>query len=182
MQPVPPVSLKLLQGTAEEIEQLQRVLDLAPTYSMLLTGAPAHPQDAHRAFSALPPNKTYEDKFLYGIYLEQRMIGCIDVIREFPSESTTHIGLLLIEESLHRRGYGQAAHALLEAVVKSWIQFRMLRIGVVRTNEIALEFWHQLGYVETGEVRPYNHAPIHSETVILERRVEIGASQETRHK
>ena len=41
--------------------------------------------------------------------------------------------------------------------------------GVVRTNELAIPFWTQLGFVATGEVRPYRYASVTSEVLVFEK-------------
>ena len=44
-----------------------------------------------------------------------------------------------------------------------------MRIGVVRSNDIVLPFWSRLGFVETGEIKPYRYANLESETVVMEK-------------
>jgi hypothetical protein len=63
---------------------LQRVIEDAPTYAELVTGAPPGLADAQSTFTALPPGKTYADKHVFGIYQGSRMVGCIDLIHGHP--------------------------------------------------------------------------------------------------
>lgn len=62
------VTLRLLRGGREEMSTLQRVLEAAPIYAERVTGVPPGQADAQSMYSALPPGKGYEDKFVLGIY------------------------------------------------------------------------------------------------------------------
>ena len=98
------VTLRLLQGGHEEMSALQRVLEAAPVYAERVTGAPPGQADAQSMYSALPPGKCYDDKFVLGIYAGDMMIGCADLIRGCPDSNAALIGLLLLAEPWQRRG------------------------------------------------------------------------------
>jgi len=166
--------LQLLDGDSAVMTELQRVLEDAPTYAERVTGAPPGKADAQSTFSILPPDKSYDDKFVFGVYDDGQMIGCVDLIRGFPQPQTAHLGLLLIAESHQRRGHGKAAYRAVEDIVRSWGACTQVRIGVVRTNAEVLQFWHALGFVATGEVKPYRYASVVSETVILIKPLDDG--------
>jgi GNAT superfamily N-acetyltransferase len=147
---------------------LQRVLEGAPRYAERITGAPPGPADAQSTYTILPEGKGYEDKFVYGIYEGGEMIGCADVIRDWPRAGTAHIGLLLIAERRQRQGHGRAAYQAIEREIASWGAKRV-RIGVVGTNGDVLPFWRKLGFVPTGEVRPFRYGPVESHVTVLEK-------------
>ena len=151
------------------MQAFQRVLDGAPRYAERVTGAPPGAADAQRTYGALPEGKAYEDKFVFGIYAAGgEMIGCADVIRDWPRAGTAYIGLLLIAEQYQRRGQGRAAYRAIQKEIQGWGAKRV-RIGVVRTNEDVLPFWQKLGFAPTGEVKPYRYGPVVSEVLILEK-------------
>ena len=150
------------------MQALQRVLESAPTYSHLVTGVPVGPEDARSAYSSLPPNKSHDDKFVFGIHSDGQMIGCIDVVRGYPAPGTAHIGLLLIDEAHQRRGLGRKAMALLVQRIRAWRTCNNVRIGVVGANAEVLPFWDGLGFRRTGETKPYSHGVVRSEVIILE--------------
>jgi GNAT superfamily N-acetyltransferase len=147
---------------------MQRVLEGAPTYAERITGAPPGAADAQSTYSILPEGKAYEDKFVYGIYERDEMIGCADVIRAWPRADTTHVGLLLIAERHQRRGHGRAAYRLLEEQVRAWGAKRV-RIGVIGTNADVMPFWSKLGFAPTGEVKPYRYGRVESHVTVLEK-------------
>ena len=133
---------------------LQCVLEAAPGYFRIVTGAPPGPAEAQSLCTALPQGKGYDDKFVWVLYSGAAMIGCADVIRGYPTADKAVIGLLLLAEPWQRRGLGRAFATLVEQAISGWDAIRCLRIGVALDNPLALRFWRRIGYVETGEVKP----------------------------
>jgi len=150
------LTLRLLTGRPAEMAGLQCVFEAAPDYFALVNGAPPGRAEAQSTFTALPPNKTYEDKFVWGLYAGEAMIGCADVIRGYPVREKAVIGLLLLAQPWQRRGLGRAFAQLVEQA-----------IGVVAVNEGALAFWRKLGYRETGEIKA--NPEFVREVVVLEK-------------
>jgi len=161
------LTLRLLIGQPAEMAALQCVLEAAPEYFIRVTGAPPGRAEAQSTFTALPPNKTYEDKFVWGLYAGEAMIGCADVIRGYPVREKAVIGLLLLAQPWQRRGLGRAFAQLIEQAIGVWPEIERLRIGVVAVNEGALAFWRKLGYRETGEIKA--NPEFAGEVVVLEK-------------
>jgi RimJ/RimL family protein N-acetyltransferase len=164
------LTLRLLTGEPAEMAALQCVLEAAPAYFQAVTGAPPGSAEAQSTFTALPPGKRYADKFVWGLYAGDAMIGCADVIRGYPVPEAAVIGLLLLAESWQRRGLGRAFAALVEQRIASWPEIERFRLGVVAANAGALAFWRKLGYRETGEVKPARSGFV-SDVVVLEKPV-----------
>jgi GNAT superfamily N-acetyltransferase len=162
------VTIRLLQDNHEDMAALQRVLESAPTYAERVTGAPPGAADAQSMFTILPEANSYDDKFVFGIFLGSRMIGCIDIIRGYPAASTATVGLLLVAERYQRTGVGRLAYAELERLIQAWGCVRV-RLGVVMTNSDVIAFWQKLGFSETVEMRPYDYGRVHSHTIIMEK-------------
>jgi GNAT superfamily N-acetyltransferase len=147
-----PLTLRLLTGQRAEMAALQRVLEAAPAYFLTVAGLPPGKAEAQSTFTALPPEKTYEDKFVWGLYAGASMIGCADVIRGYPVREKAVIGLLLLAEPWQHRGLGRPFATLIEQAIRAWPEIERLRLGVAASNTTALTFWRKLGYRETGEV------------------------------
>jgi RimJ/RimL family protein N-acetyltransferase len=175
MSDVVAVSLREFRGEPREMDELQSVLASAPEYSQLVTGAPPGRADAQSTYTILPPNKRYEDKFVFGIYVQGKCVGCIDLIRGYPTPATAMLGLLLVAESFQRRGVGSAAYSLVEDRIRAWGSCTRVQVGVVEANERAIPFWRRLGFRPTGEVRPYQYASVVSRTFIFEKEVPSAA-------
>ena len=163
--------LRLLTGQPAEMAALQCLLEEAPAYFQNVTGSLPGDAEAQSTFTALPPGKTYEDKFVWGLYSGDAMIGCADVIRGYPVRESAVIGLLLLAEAWQRRGLGRAFAALIEQSIASWTEIERFRLGVVASNPGALVFWRKLGYRDTGEVKPSGTGFV-GEVIVLEKAVE----------
>lgn len=161
------VRLRILTGEAEEMRALQQVIEDAPRYAHLMPGVPAGPADAQSLYTILPEGKSYDDKFVLGIYSGASMVGCADLIRGYPDLSTAYVGLLLIAEQHEGKGIGSAAFRELERLALSWRTCSCLRLGIARTNERAFRFWSKFGFAPTGEVKPYRYGAVVSETVLF---------------
>ena len=160
--------LRLLTGKPVEMAALQRVLEAAPAYYEAVTGAPPRGALAQSTFTALPPDKSYDDKFVWGLYAGDAMIGCADVIRAYPIRTKAVIGLLLLAEPWQGRGFGRAFAALVEQAIAAWADIATVRVGVATSNPDALAFWRKLGYVETGEVKRAGPELI-ADVIVLEK-------------
>jgi hypothetical protein len=114
------VTIRLLRGDPAEMAMLQNVLESAPAYAERVTGAPPVAADAQSIFTILPEGKSYEDKFVFGIFCGVRMIGCIDLIRGYPTPNTTTLELLLVAEQHQKTGFGRLAYTQLEQLIKAW--------------------------------------------------------------
>ena len=164
------IQLKILKGSKGDIAEIQRVLEEAPTYCINVSGKPASPEDAKELFSSIAPGKEYKDKFVFGIYQNDGMIGCIDLCRGYPDETTVIIGLFLLSEKHQRKGLGTETHKRLEKRIKSWGNFKKIRIGVLVSNKEVLPFWKKLGYTEVKR-SPYKHGDIETEVITLDKSI-----------
>jgi RimJ/RimL family protein N-acetyltransferase len=162
------LTLRALTGEPAEMAALQRVLEAAPAYFLSITGSPPGSAAAQSTFTALPPGKGYDDKFVWGLYCGDAMIGCADVIRGYPVRESAMIGLLLLAEGWQHRGIGRAFAMLVEQRIASWPEITRFRIGVVASNAGAFAFWRKLGYRETGEVKPAG-SDFLAEVIVLEK-------------
>jgi RimJ/RimL family protein N-acetyltransferase len=161
-------SLRVLTGTVAEMAALRRVLEAAPKYFHIVSGVPPGRAEAQSTFSALPPDKAYDDKRVYGFYAGDEMIGCADVIRGYPVREKAVIGLLLLGEAWQRRGIGRSFAHDVEHAIAAWPEIATLRIGVVARNVGAMAFWRKLGFAETGEIKQAGPS-FASEVVVLEK-------------
>ncbi len=164
------LELKILKGSEEDIAQVQRVLEEAPNYCINVSGKPASPEDGKELFTSIAPGKDYKDKFVFGIYLNDDMIGCIALLRGFPDKSTVMLGLLLLSEKHQRKGSGMQVHNKLEEIIKDWGNFEKIRIGVLVSNQEVLPFWDKMGYTEVSR-KPYKHGDIETELITLEKSI-----------
>ena len=154
--------MRALGNTPRGAALLQRVVEAAPRFAQLLSGAAPGPHEGEEILSLLPEGKTADDKFVYSVELDGVCIGCIDLIRGYPDAATAHIGLLLLAQAYEGCGLGSASLARIETLVRAWPECSRLRVGIVERNARALAFWTRHGFAPTGESRPYGVDPIGS--------------------
>jgi len=147
---------------------VQRVLEAARAYGLAVQGSPFPPENAAALFASLPPGVDRSAKSVFGVFLDDEMIGCVDVVRGYPSATCSMIGLLLIAEEHQGRGFGSSSLRLLEDIAHGW-SCDTLRIGVVASNDTALGFWRAAGFLETGETRPWTEGSVTSEVIMMEK-------------
>jgi hypothetical protein len=96
--------LKPLDGSPAQTAELQGVFEAAPDYFMRTLGHPPGPTEAQSTFKALPPGMGYGDKFVFGVYRGDTMVGCVDLVRGYPDRKTAMLGLLLLSEKVRGQG------------------------------------------------------------------------------
>jgi hypothetical protein len=99
-----PILIKL--DVTKDVAALQKVLEAAPRYAFNVSGALQTKSAAEEVFSALPDGFDRSQKYVYGIFVDSKLVGCIDVLRGFPSNNTVMIGLLLLAEKQQKKGLG----------------------------------------------------------------------------
>ncbi|MDD3965802.1 MAG: GNAT family N-acetyltransferase [Candidatus Neomarinimicrobiota bacterium] len=117
-------------------------------YCTMVTGREPRLNDAGKILNELPPGKSKEDKFVYGLLdREERLVGILDVVRNYHEEGEWTIGLLMIRPEDRGRGEGRRMHAFVKLKVIEQ-GGRCLRLGVLENNTRAWKFWRELGYKE----------------------------------
>lgn len=138
--------LKLL--TLQDEYTLQLLCERCSDYYSIVEGTFPDKNASLDILRDLPPNKSYDDKFVFGIFNDNaRLVGVIDLVRNYPVEGEWIIGLLMIDPIERGKGLGKEVHnRIKEWALKS--KAEKLRIGVVEDNEEAYHFWSKLGYLE----------------------------------
>jgi GNAT superfamily N-acetyltransferase len=139
------LELRILE--TEDGSDLQALCERCHDYFELVTGRPVGDAAAQSLFSGLPPGKTYNDKFLLGLFCDSALVGVIDLIRAWRTETSWTLGLLMLDPDIRGRGVGKAVVRTLEAWIRSQ-GANVMRIGVVERNTRAISFWKRLGYIE----------------------------------
>lgn len=166
--------LRMVQ-TPKSLASVQAVIEAAPEYYWLTSGAGPKESAARSLFETLPAGKTHQDKYVLGIWLGDKQVGVVDIIRGFPLPNVAMLGLLLLSESHQRSGLGRAAYKLVEQLVRTWQEILRVRIGVVETNAKVVPYWQRMGFEATGETKPYSAGLVVSRVIVLERNLQSAA-------
>lgn len=98
---------------------------------------------------ALPPNKTFEDKFYLGFYKNEKLIAVMDLIGHYPREDIAFIGFFMMDRLYQGRGIGSMIIEECLAFLKEK-GYRYVRLGYMKKNEQSKHFWVKNKFIPTG--------------------------------
>jgi RimJ/RimL family protein N-acetyltransferase len=127
--------------------ELQRLFDRCSDFFALIEGAPARSNAAAEELASLAPGKTADETFCFAAFVDDRLIAFVNLTRDYPKTGEWWLGLLLIDPSERKLGFGTELHRS----IKEWISAQggaALSLVVQAQNEAAHRFWLRQGYVE----------------------------------
>jgi GNAT superfamily N-acetyltransferase len=126
--------------------ELQAFLERCSDDVRLLRGAPPGPDAASRLLADLPPGRSFEDKFVVGVFDSgNRMAGVLMVIRDHPGPGHWSVELLLVAPD--QRGHGLARDML--ASLEAWVRSeggRAIHLPARRHNPASAGFALRAGF------------------------------------
>lgn len=141
---------RVVELGAGDLPALQALFERCGAFFRLVYGAPARPDQAARWLAEPVPGKEDADRRLFGLRDdEERLVGAVDVVRDYPVAGEYWIGTMIIEPSIRGVGLGAWFHAQ----VLGWIRqqgAKGVQLCVQKQNPGALRFWAREGYEETG--------------------------------
>jgi ribosomal protein S18 acetylase RimI-like enzyme len=157
------------QLSLEDSGAIQGLYEKCLDYMLLVDGHPAGPNSGEEEFQDVPPGKSFDDHFVFGIVNQQNdLVGLLDVLRWYPDETTWWIGLLLFAPEVRSQGIGEKVlQGFAEYVRGSGAQSIML--GVVEENKLAYKFWSRMGFEFVSKREPQQFGD-KTQTVIVMRR------------
>ncbi len=140
--------------TLEDIGAIQGLFEKCLDYMLLVDGHAADPQAVAEEFQSVPPGKSLEDKFVFGIFDRQGdLAGLLDTLRGFPEENTWWIDTLLLAPEARGQGLGRLiVQGFAETIQASGA--RALMLGVVEENRGAYRFWTRMGFAWVRQTGP----------------------------
>lgn len=98
---------------------------------------------------ALPPNKSYKDKYYIGYFNGAQLVAIMDLIMGYPYFNTAFIGFFMVDKSVQGMGTGTFIISECSAYLKS-MGYSCIRLGYVKGNPQSEAFWEKNGFVKTG--------------------------------
>lgn len=98
---------------------------------------------------ALPPNKTYDDKYYIGFWENDRLIAQMDLILNYPNNDTVFIGLFMLKKDHQGCGIGSDIMNEFFQYAKN-MGYTFVRLGYAKGNPQSRAFWIKNGFCETG--------------------------------
>lgn len=100
--------------------------------------------------AALPPGKTYDDKFYVGFFDKGQLVAILDLILGYPEADTAFIGLFMVDRARQGGGLGSAIISQFASYLKT-LGFARLRLAYAKGNPQSEAFWRKNGFQKTGE-------------------------------
>lgn len=134
--------------TEEDIPEIYTLCKENQTYYKHVKMQPTI-ENLKEVITALPPNRTMEDKFFVGFYNADCLVAILDLITEYPNEETAFIGWFMMNKKLQGQGL---ASKIVEEILKylKEIGFHYVRLGYVKGNMESESFWKRNGFLPTG--------------------------------
>ncbi len=149
------LEFRLLTWDEDQILQLQKCFEETPQWAGRFEELPLRSDYARDIRRYLPDGTTYADKFTFGIYFENRIIGCADIYRHCPNRSVATLGLLVVSEKFQRKQIGSAAYAFVENEVRKWQGIESVVCWINKESESQAPFWEKLGYRFLEKSEPF---------------------------
>jgi GNAT superfamily N-acetyltransferase len=149
----PPLRLRRIENAqSPDFDAFRQfVLEASADYRWQVQGRLPMLQDVDRILGYRPKGLAADRKYVWGIWQNERLVGCLEVLRGWPTPDCLYIGLLLIDPRWQGKGLGRRVLGLLAERTKAWPQVKRWRISVVKNQVGALRFWRKQGFHPTGE-------------------------------
>lgn len=162
-----------LVGAADH-EDLLHLFKGCEDYVLLSEGRTPTSIQVEELLRELPPGRTLADKHVLGIRgADRRLVGVIDVVRDYPASGEWFLGLLVLLPSERGRGLGERAYRAVEA----WTRQRgavAMWLAVLEQNPRARRFWERLGFSAVSS-RRHRIGELESVAVRMVRRFDLAA-------
>lgn len=151
---------------------LQALCDACADYHVLIEGEPAGPDEGRHLLAELPPGKTLEDKFFFGLFTPRpRLCGALDLLRDCREPGEWYLGLLLFEPAVRGQGLGERVLRAAEHWARTQ-GAQQMRLACAEQNEAGRRFWERQGYREDRRFPPRLRGARETVFVELTRKLE----------
>lgn len=133
----------------EDIPDILVLCNGNPTYYKYFKSEPTS-ENIKQSLTALPPNKTMEDKYFVGFYKGNKLVAVLDLIDGYPNEDTAYIGWFIMNKEFQGLGVGTAIITDIVLYLKEK-NFGHVRLGYIKGNQQAQNFWLKNQFIATGK-------------------------------
>ena len=99
---------------------------------------------------ALPPNKSYSDKYYVGFWDRDSLVANMDLILGYPTDEIAFIGLFMTNVRYQNKGVGSDIIKGVCSYLKQ-LGYKKVRIGVDKENPQSNSFWKKNGFCIISE-------------------------------
>lgn len=131
----------------EEYHDVLNIYQSNLEYFMMSSNSAPTLQSVISDSQGLPAGATVSQK-MYGILkYENKSVGVLDAILDYPVDKTAFIGLFMVHGDNQGKGLGTQLFQDIAAMLQTK-GCRKIRLAVLDENRAALKFWEKCGFVE----------------------------------
>lgn len=134
--------------TEKDIPDIYKLCKGNTTYYEYMKMEPTF-ENLKEVLTALPPQKSLDDKYFIGFYKEEQLVALLDLCLGFPEKETAYIGWFMVKKELHNTGIGKKIINDLRIFLKQE-KFLYVELGCIKDNKEAQYFWKKNGFSVTG--------------------------------
>ena len=143
--------VRMRDAGSADVLALNALMLASPSHRLLTQGRLPSALEGSMLFATLPVGARREDKFLWGAWRQRQLVGCIEVIRHWPTHDCGYIGSMVVAEIQQRKGLGTEMLQMARQQMRGWHGVRRMRLAVTENNQGAIEFWRRAGFRDTGQ-------------------------------
>lgn len=136
----------------DDINLLQELCEESEDFFVTITDNPPAKDEAKNYLEALPPDKSYDDKFALGVFDkdDNRLIGFLDIIKDYRENSRWCLATLIISPRYRGKGIGSRVLSNLENFVIRQGGNTIILV-VQEQNKKGYNFWQLKGFKKYDE-------------------------------
>ena len=134
--------------TEEDLPAMLRVAQSNPLFYQYMQPDPTL-ENLAESMRALPPRRTMPDKYFFGWFDGERIVGIMDLITRHPRQEMAFIGWFILDAAYQGRGLGRQLTGRVFTMLAQQ-GFTEVRLGRIKGNPQSEAFWHACGFEENG--------------------------------
>jgi len=159
------------QLTPQDADVLQPLYEQCREFFILTDGLPPSATAAREEFDDVPPGKTTEDVYIFGLFdALNNLLGTIAGVRHYPDDWTWWIGLMMLAPQHRGKGLGADFYQAFE----HWVAAQgigRISLVVIAANKLGLQFWEKMGFEVIGKTPPRQYKAKTHEVYVLSRAI-----------
>ncbi len=125
-------------------------------------------EEAIEDIMKMPPELSPQQKQVFGLYRDGRMLAVADWAEGYPEADIVWIGLFMVDAGCARQGIGrEVIETFCRAAREN--QFKKIRLGCIAENVEGLAFWQAMGFVPIDRVHRENPGKRPWELIFMQR-------------
>ncbi len=139
--------------SAADLDLVIQLNEACSDFFLFQNGLPPGEDDAREVFEQVLPHSTGATKLPIGIFQSERLVGVLDILRGYRTNSEWYIGFMLLAPSFRTQGFGTEIHNEFVGYARRAGVHRLL-LAVLEENDSARRFWLRLGYRKVKDYPP----------------------------